>query len=182
MKSKHVLIIVFVSVLFSCHKNDRPVEEPMDELERISHLFSLFDQESFITNANDFIFSRAGRFQRSFIIVVKIRQERRRLIFQEIDFDAHKNENNDIHFKGCSFDLNEQTWSEILRRSEKLCNKESNNDYYANVLDSNTYIISRQGNICGYNFGKVEEEEEYEKFSRFILALVDNLGNIEKMK
>lgn len=182
MKSKHVLIIVFVSVLFSCYRNERPVKEPKDELERLSRLFSLFDRESFSTNASDFIFSKAGRFQRSFIIVVKVRQDRRRLIFQEIEFDTHKNDNNDIHFKGSSFDLDDPAWSEILERSETICNEGTKNDNYGDGLDSNSYIISREGNICGYNFGKTEEEEQYEKFSKFILALVDNLGDMKKMK
>src|SRR5690606_20710708 len=182
MKSKHALIIVFLSGLFSCEKNDRPVMEPKDELERIARLCSLFDHESLRTDASDFIFSKAGRFQRSFIIVVKVRQEKRRLLFQEIDFDAHKNENNDLHFKGVSFDLDDEAWSEMLRRSEKLCDEGSRNDKYGSVLDSNSYVISHDGTICGYNFGQSEEEEKYERFSKFILTLVDNLGNLEKVR
>jgi hypothetical protein len=168
MKIFNLLGVIFFLIV-SCKEERRNQDDPVTILNQFGSAFSQTKSSLASSDTNTLVFSKMGRWQRSYIFTVKKSEGQIRALMQELDFDKYDEGDtlHKIYFKGFSFNLDQREWGQLMGKATALLNKTKSEDYHDRMLDANIYVISFDGKTLGVNTS--ERTGLYEGFSEYIL-------------
>ncbi|MBL0743490.1 hypothetical protein [Chryseolinea lacunae] len=174
-----VRFTLIIFLLSACRESNKDSERALDDLSSFAKHFCLLDHG--VSGAHEsrdqksLVFSKMGRWERSYILVLREQDRGVRGVFQEVDLD--KNASNDKptvgYFRGSFFALEKEKWEELKVQAQEIVTNGAETEFNEGMLDQVEYILSYNGRTI--RLGGEDARMKVEHFSKFLLdSVVDD--------